>query len=102
MRNAYLAYEGSSTGKKTHITEIGWDTPDDTNLSYQRQADNLRIAYQELRGPSSSTVARTYWFNVQDVSYAGLHFGLRTTFDATAGYDGIGKPSLAAYQQYAR
>ncbi|HEV7662761.1 MAG TPA: hypothetical protein VGQ62_04440 [Chloroflexota bacterium] len=89
LRQAYLAYEGSSTSKRTLVTEVGWPTD---QVSPQVQADNLRIAFQTLR--NTSFVGRSFWFNTQDAPEAGLYYGLVDT-------NGSAKQAFAAFQQYA-
>ncbi|HJW28905.1 MAG TPA: hypothetical protein VJ508_06595, partial [Saprospiraceae bacterium] len=81
IRNAYVAFEGTTTTKKSTITEIGWST---SNVSESTQATNLRIAYTQLK--QTPYVNKAYWFNIQDVPEASLYFGLQTS-------DGVHKPS---------
>jgi hypothetical protein len=89
LRNAYLTYEGTTTSKQTHVTEVGWST---ANVSNSVQAQNLQTAYTTFR--STSYVGRAYWFSIQDVPEASLYYGLVNT-------NGVQKRSFAAYQKYA-
>lgn len=89
LRQAYIAYEGSGTSKRTLVTEVGWPTD---QVSPQVQSDNLRVAFQTLQ--ATNFVARSFWFSTQDVPEAGLFFGLVDT-------NGVAKPAYNAYQQYA-
>jgi hypothetical protein len=91
LHDAVLTYEGAASPRRTHVTEIGWPT---TQVSPQVQADNLRVAFQTLR--STSFVARTYWFNIEDTFAGNVFFGLLED-DGTHRQ----KPSFAAYQTYA-
>lgn len=90
LRNAYGAYEGQTTIKKTHVTEIGWTTD---FVPPAVQAKNLQTAYQTAR--SIAYVLRSYWFNVQDIPEASLAYGL-------VNGNGTPKPAFRAYQTYAR
>jgi hypothetical protein len=89
IRNAYVAFEGATTTKKSTITEIGWST---SNVSESTQANNLQIAYTQFK--QTPYVNNAYWFNIQDVPEASLYFGLQTS-------DGVHKPAFSTYQQYA-
>ncbi len=89
LRNAYVAYEGSKTRKKTHITEVGWQQP---SVSFDVQAQNLSTAYSTFR--NTSYVGRAYWFSGQDVPEGGVYFGLVDS-------DGVHKPAFATYQSAA-
>ena len=89
IRNAYVAFEGAATNKKSTITEVGWSTE---NVSESIQAANLQIAYTQFK--QTPYVNNAYWFNIQDVPEASLYFGLQTS-------DGTHKPSFSTYQQYA-
>ena len=89
LRNAYVAYEGSTTAKKTHVTEVGWATPP---VSASVQSQNLKTAYTTFR--RTSYVGRAYWFNVQDIPEGGLYFGLVDS-------NGVNKAAFKTYQSYA-
>jgi hypothetical protein len=91
LRNAYVAYEGAGTSKRTQITEMGWPTD---QVTPQVQSDNLRVAFRTLKG--TSWVARSYWFNTEDNIYStpNLWYGLVDPVLAP-------KPSFATYQTYA-
>lgn len=89
VRNAYVAYEGTATAKKTQVTEVGWST---ALVTPRVQALNLQTAFQTFS--STSYVARSYWFDVQDIPEANLYYGLVSS-------TGRQKPSFAAYQKYA-
>ena len=93
VRAAYAAYEGKRTAKATHVTEMGWETP---NVSQEVQASNLRTSYGTAR--QVGYVARIFWNAIQDIPEAGLYFGLTYL-------DGAGsvakKQSFQAYQEAA-
>ncbi len=61
VRNAYAAYEGSSTWKRTFVTEIGWRTD---AVSENTQATNLRITFDVTQ--NTWYVAATCWFFLRD------------------------------------
>ncbi len=86
VRDAYVAGEGGSTGKTTHVTELGWTT---SLVSERSQADNLTTAYTKLK--QLAYVPRTYWFFLQDIPAANLFHGLLRS-------DGSTKRSWSAYQ----
>jgi hypothetical protein len=96
VRNAYVAFEGASTPKKTQITEFGW-VANPGSSGYQseaaRQAQNVQTAYTTFR--STSFVTRADYFAVQDVPEGNVFYGLvqgdGTTF----------KPGFGAYQTWA-
>jgi Glycosyl hydrolase catalytic core len=92
VRNAYLAFEGSATPKKTEVTEFGW-VADPTSTTSTRdasnQAQNVRTAYTTFR--STSYVSRADYFVAQDVPEGGVFYGLVQG-------DGTTKPAFAAYQ----
>ncbi|WP_375773077.1 hypothetical protein NR798_20025 [Archangium gephyra] len=69
IRNAYAAYEGSTTPKKIFETEIGWTTD---SVSEGVQASNITTTYNVMRG--TSYVASAIWFYLQDSP--GLNYGL--------------------------
>jgi hypothetical protein len=96
LRNALFQYEGSATAKKIQITEFGWETKD--VITPEQQAANLSASYDEFRLGSRPNVSRAYWFNIQDIWYAGLFYGLRTSGDDTDGYRGSAKPAFGAYE----
>ena len=98
LRNAYVAYEGPATPKKTTITEFGWAT---NNVSEATQASNLKTAYTTFK--QTPYVQNAYWFDIQDVPEAtpSLYFGLQTAGSASDNYLGVPKPSFSTYQQYA-
>ena len=86
VHDAYVAGEGGSTSKTTHVTEMGWAT----NLVSERtQADNLSTAYTKLK--QLAYTPRTYWFFLQDIPAASIFYGLLRS-------DGSEKRSWAAYQ----
>jgi hypothetical protein len=96
VRNAYLAFEGAATRKKTQVTEFGW-VANPGSIDYEaeagRQAQNVQTAYTTFR--STAFVARADYFVVQDVPEGQVFYGLvqgdGTTF----------KPSFGAYQTWA-
>ena len=94
IRNAYVAYEGASTPKQTHVTEVGWQSTG--SMTEALQASNLTTAFGKFK--TTAYVGRAYWHSVQDISYAGLFFGLQTTGDEKDNYTGTHKPSFGAYQ----
>ena len=98
LRNAYVAYEGKATAKKTTITEFGWAT---THVSEGTQASNLQTAYVTFK--KTLYVQNAYWFDIQDIPEANpsLYFGLQTGGSASDNYLGVHKPSFSTYQQYA-
>ena len=89
LHSAYVAYEGSTTDKQIHVTEVGWTT---ASVSLTVQADNLRTAYNTFR--DTSYVGRAYWFSVQDVPVAALFYGIVNTEKQP-------KPAFTAYQESA-
>jgi hypothetical protein len=89
VRNAYVFFEGSSTAKKTQVTEAGWST---ASVSNHVQAQNLHTAFQTFR--ATTYVARAFWFDIQDIPEATLYYGLVTS-------TGTQKPGFMAYQKYA-
>jgi hypothetical protein len=88
VHDRYVAEEGGSTSKTTHVTEFGWDT--NWGVSEQTQADNLTSAYNKLRGLAYTP--RSYWFFLRDEPAANLHRGLLRA-------DGSEKPSWNAYRK---
>ena len=86
VHDAYVAGEGGSSAKTTHVTEMGWAT---SMVSERTQADNLSTAYTRL-GQLAYT-PRTYWFFLQDIPAANLFHGLLRS-------DGSEKRSWAAYR----
>lgn len=91
VRNAYVAYEGSGTAKKTQVTEVGWST---ASVTADVQQKNLRSAFRVFR--TTTYVGRAYWFNVQDIPEAGQYYGL---VDGTVpAVQAVRKPSYTAYQ----
>ena len=89
VRTAYVAGEGGSATKTTHVTEMGWNT---SLVSESVQADNLRTAYARLN--QLAYTQRTYWFFLQDIPVANLFHGLLRS-------DGGEKRSWTAYQEVA-
>jgi hypothetical protein len=69
IRNAYVAYEGSTTPKKIFETELGWTTD---SVSESVQASNITTAYNVMRG--TSYVGSAVWFYLQDAP--GLNYGI--------------------------
>jgi hypothetical protein len=96
VRQTYLAFEGRTTGKRTEITEFGWNTYNLSPLETAEavQADNLRIAYVNFRG--TSYVRRAFWFRTQDLPWDG-HGLMGFEWDGPA----QPKPAMMAYQQTA-
>ena len=87
VREAYVAAEGGSTEKTTHVTEMGWAT----NMVNERvQASNLRTAYTQLK--KLAYTPRSYWFFLQDIPVANLYHGLLRS-------DGSPKPAWDTYQK---
>jgi hypothetical protein len=76
VRGAYVAYEGTSTAKKTFVTEFGWETRQGSAVTADVAADNLRIAYDTFKPSSTPYVGRAFWFSVQDVPEGDVYFGL--------------------------
>ena len=89
VRDAYVAGEGGTTTKETHITEVGWAT---NNVSERTQARNLQEAYNEFQ--DTAYVRTAYWFFLRDEPPAALYFGLLRP-------DSSEKPSWDAYQKHA-
>lgn len=87
VHDAYVAEEGGSTPKTTHVTEMGWST---SLVSESIQASNLKTAYTRLK--QLAYTPRTYWFFLRDVPVANLFHGLLRG-------DGTQKPSWSTYQQ---
>jgi hypothetical protein len=73
LRNAYAAFEGTDTGKRTHLTEFGWETRPGYATTYV-QAKNLETAYTTFR--NTTYVGRAYWFSVQDIPEGDIYYGL--------------------------
>ena len=96
VRNAYVAFEGSTTTKTTVVTEVGWTT---ASVSQRNQADNLKLAYSVFK--KTTYVKNAYWFNIQDVPEAKLSFGLQTSGSDSDTYMGVHKSSFSIYQQNA-
>lgn len=93
VRSAYVKFEGSSTLKKTEITEFGW-VADPSSSTYQteaaNQAQNVQTAYGTFH--KTSYVTRADYFIAQDVPERSVFYGL---------VDGDGttyKPAFSAYQ----
>ncbi len=57
-------------GAALAVTEIGWAT----SVGLQTQADNLRTAFEVLRG--RPRVDEISWFSLHDAPAHGLHFGV--------------------------
>jgi hypothetical protein len=93
VRQTYLAFEGSSTPKRTEITEFGWNTLN-AGVSQTVQSQNLRTSYSTFR--STSFVRRAFWFRTQDLPWDG-HGLIDFEWDGTA----VPKGSFAAYQESA-
>ncbi len=89
MRAAYVAGEGGTTTKLTHVTEMGWRTD---FVSERVQADNLTTAYTKLN--QLAYTPRTFWFFLQDIPAASLYHGLLRS-------DGTEKRSWTAYRALA-
>jgi hypothetical protein len=93
VRNAYLAFEGSSTAKQTEVTEFGW-VANPASPTYTtdapNQSQNVQTAYSTFH--TTSFVARADYFTAQDVPEGSVFYGLvegdGTTF----------KPAFTAYQ----
>jgi hypothetical protein len=91
VRNAYCAYEGSTTLKKTILTEVGWTSP---GPGEQIQAQNLRVAYEQFA--KTDYVQTAFWFQLRDIAPAELYYGLLTPF----GSPWVRKPAWVAYRGY--
>jgi len=91
VRNAYCAYEGSTTLKKTILTEVGWTSP---GPGEQVQAQNLRVAYEQFA--QTEYVQTAFWFQLRDIAPAELYYGLLTPF----GSPWVRKPAWFAYRGY--
>ena len=86
VRDRYVAAEGGSTTKTTHVTEMGWTT---SLVSERNQANNLNTAYTKLKQIAYTSL--TYWFFLQDIPVANLFHGLLRS-------DGSEKRSWSTYQ----
>jgi len=86
VHDAYVAEEGGSTTKTTHVTEMGWST---NRVSESVQAGNLKTAYAKLK--RLAYTPRTYWFFLRDEPAANLFHGLLRGDDTQ-------KPSWDAYR----
>jgi hypothetical protein len=93
VRAAYLAFEGTTTTKKTEITEFGW-VADPSSPTFAtdaaNQAQNVQTAYSTFR--STSYVSRADYFTAQDVPEGSIFYGLVEGDGTTY------KPSFSAYQ----
>lgn len=85
IRNAYVAFEGGSTPKKTFVTEIGWRSD---GVGEPGQATNLTTAYSVTE--STSYVATAAWFFLRDEPAWPEPWGLLRT-------DSSAKPAWAAF-----
>ena len=93
LRAAYVAYEGAGTSKGTLITEFGWTTP---GVDFPVQADNLQSTIAIFR--ALPYVRGAFWFTVQDIPEANLHYGLQTGGEPTDGFSGARKLAFSAFQ----
>jgi hypothetical protein len=94
VRNAYTAFEGAGTSKKTFVTEIGWTTG---NVSEAVQASNITTTYNVIK--STTYVASAMWFFLKDEP--GLNYGIfrssgLNTTDRKAGWTNF--HNSAAYE----
>src|SRR4051812_25373000 len=77
VRNAYIAFAGMATLKRTQVTEFGWPAePNSSNYgsAAANQAQNVQTAYTTFR--STSFVTRADYFTVQDVPEGDVFYGL--------------------------
>jgi len=92
VRNAYVAFEGSSTAKRTELTEFGWvANPSSATFSADaaNQASNVTTAYTTFH--STPYVARADYFVAQDVPEGNVFYGL---------VEGDGTTYKPAFQSY--
>jgi hypothetical protein len=96
VRGAYVAYEGTTTSKKTEVTEVGW-VADPSSSTYAtdaaNQAQNVQIAYTTFR--ATAYVSRADYFVAQDVPEGNIFYGLVQGDGVTY------KPAFAKYQSTA-
>lgn len=93
VRQAYTKYEGTSTTKKTFITEFGWQTPTSGNPSQSLQDSNLVAAFTIIQG--TPYVQLAIWFQFQDNPAGGLYYGVLTS-------SGTQKLSYLDYKRFER
>ncbi|MGE5672496.1 MAG: LGFP repeat-containing protein [Mycobacterium leprae] len=86
VRNAYTAYEGTGTAKKTWVTEIGWPTD---SVSESVQAANIDTTYQVMK--STSYIASCLWFYLRDEASWSQKWGIQHA-------DGTGKTGWTNFQ----
>lgn len=86
VRDAYVAFEGQETAKRTYVTEFGWQTH---AVAPALQASNLQVAYATFA--ETPYVAQAYWYAAQDIPAASSYYGLSCA-------DGSPKPAFAAFQ----
>jgi hypothetical protein len=93
VRRIYVGFEGTSTAKRTELTELGWNTLAG-GITPAIQAQNLTTAYQDFH--STAYVRRAFWFRTQDLPWDGYGLiGFESNGTATP------KPAYTAYQQSA-
>lgn len=74
INNVVKKWEGSSSSKKTWVTEYGWAT---NQLSESLQASNLSAVLPIFN--NKSYVASSFWFQLDESPGAGLFYGLFRT-----------------------
>jgi hypothetical protein len=93
VRSAYVAFEGTSTPKKTEVSEFGWVANPSSptfNTDAANQSQNVRTAYTTFR--STTYMARADYFTAQDVPEGNIFYGLVEGDGTTY------KPAFSAYQ----
>jgi hypothetical protein len=93
VRNAYLAFEGTSTSKKTEVTEFGWlANPSSPTFATDaaNQSQNVKAAYTTFH--ATTYMARADYFTAQDVPEGNVFYGLVEGDGTTY------KPAFTAYQ----
>jgi hypothetical protein len=93
---AYTKYEGTSTLKKTFITEFGWQTTNSSNIhgvSQATQDTNLITAFSAIQ--ATPYVQMAIWFQWQDNPAGNLYYGVVDS-------SGNAKQSYPDYQHFQR
>jgi hypothetical protein len=88
-----VAFEGTSTPKKTEVSEFGWVANPSSptfNTDAANQSQNVRTAYTTFR--STTYMARADYFIAQDVPEGNIFYGLVEGDGTTY------KPAFSAYQ----
>jgi hypothetical protein len=95
LRQAYVAFEGAGTMKKTIVTEVGWTT---SAVSSAVQSYNLKVSYTAFK--RVAYLANAFWFSIQDIPESNLYFGLQSGGSARDGYKGKPKPSFSTHRAH--